>query len=138
MSRLTATHRRLRSLLPSHGQPYELFDCAIFVFLIVVARYVILGAGENQEQALGFLEQAVSLTTWGIALGAMAALSAVLAYFPRWVPLGYGILAAGCFCWCAAFLLGVVLFDGTSASLISALIYAWVLRRLIAVGLRGE
>ncbi len=128
---------RVRRLFPPSGAAYELLDCAVFVGIIVAVGYVIESPQPAQQNTLGFLEQVVSLTLWGGVLTACAVAAAVCAYVPKWVDIGYGILVAGCVFWSLIFVAGIVFFDGSPRSLVSALIYAWVVRRLVSTKTRG-
>lgn len=131
---MTAVLDRARAIFPPSGKQYELADCAIFVVIIVGIGYVLEEPGVNQQSALGFLEWATSLTTWGAVLTACAAIALGCSYSVNTVRAGYAILIGGCVLWCGAFLAGIAFFDGSARSIVSAVIYGWVVSRLVRVG----
>ncbi|GAA2008175.1 hypothetical protein GCM10009719_17360 [Nocardioides kribbensis] len=128
---------RIRRLFPPSGAAYELWDCAVFVAIIVTVGYVIENPQPAQQETLSFVDQVLSLNLWGMVLATCAIVAGVCAYIPRWISFGYGVLVAGCFFWSAVFVVGIVCFNGQPRSLVSALIYAWVVRRLISTKKRG-
>lgn len=137
MTRREELVARVRRLFPPSGPAYELFDCAVFVAVVVSVSYVIETPQAAQRDTLGFVDQALSLTAWGAVLTACALIALVCSYVPRWLSFGYGVLAAGCAFWAAVFVVGVAFYDGQPRSLVSALIYLWVLRRIVSVKRKG-
>lgn len=139
MSKSPEPHESIhvRRVFPPSGAPYELFDSAVFVGILVIVGYVIENPQPAQQETLGFIDQALSLNLWGAVLATCAVVAAVCAYVPRWVSFGYGILVAGCTFWSAVFVVGIMFYDGAPRSFVSALIYAWVVRRLVSAKTRG-
>lgn len=125
--------KKARRLFPPSGAQYELWDCAVFVAILVGVGYVIESPQPKQAQTLTFVEQAFTITVWGSALTACAVVAIVCSYRARWLAFGYGVLSAACAFWGLVFLVGVLFYDGTPRSLTSALIYGWVFRRLVTV-----
>ncbi len=124
-----------RRALPDSGLAYELFDCSVFLTAIVLVGYVIESASPAQERSLTALASVASLTVWGAVVAGAGAFGILCAYTPRWLGVGYGVVITACLLFCGAFILGIAFFDAPATSLPSALVYGWVARRLIAVGL---
>lgn len=142
MKKLALFGRKLRRLLPDEGEPYELFDTAVFVFVIATLGYVIEGAGPTQQVALNWIDGFFDLYIWGSFLAACAVVAIICSYIgqrcPHTLGFGYGLLVTGCLFWSSAFFVGVIFFDGTVRSIASVFVYGWVVRRLIAVRMRGQ
>lgn len=126
---------RLRRLFPPSGQQYELFDNAVFVAAIVFVRYVLEGPSENQERGLALLASAASLDIWGAVITAAAVTAAVCSYRHDWLRAGYSVLVAALALWVTAFLIGLAFYGAPSVTVVSALIYFWVISRLIRDGI---
>ena len=134
---MSSRRARLRRLFPPSGAAYELFDCAVFVAVVVGVTYVIEKPQPVQEETLDFIDKALDLSTWGSVLTACALAAVVCSYIPRLVSCGYGLLVAGCVFWAGAFIVGVLFHDGDPQALVAALIYLWVARRLVSTKARG-
>lgn len=129
---------RPRHLFPPSGQQYELFDNSAFVVAIVGLRYVVEGASTTQEEGLAVLGQVASLELWGSVLTLAAVFSLICSYRKAWIRAGYSVLIAGLTLWCVAFLVGIGFYGASPVTVVSALIYAKVIRHLVveAVGRR--
>ena len=119
----------LRHLFPPSGPAYELFDTAVLLLVLGFLGYVAAAPPEATTEALPPL-RFVSDTTLGLVLTA-AALVAMAASYTRWLLAGYVVAFFAALAMMANFFAAWLLLDGSTRTLMSAVIYGWLVRRLI-------
>lgn len=124
-------------MLPPSGLPYQLFDAAMLLVGICGLWYVFSDPSQVTRSALSdSLGAVLSPHTWGVGLMIVGFVSGSLAYGNhRCIRAGYALMVGACGLWSISLLVGAIAvhsdFDLTCKALGSALLFAWITRRLV-------
>lgn len=120
-----------RSRFPPTGAAYELFDAAVFLFALAVVGYILTSPTPTQEKALSAPLDLLPDYVWGTALALVSLLAIACSYRPRRVRLGYRAMIYACTFWSANFAVGIALYGASIRSVISVMLYGWIVSRLV-------
>lgn len=121
---------RTRSMFPSSGAAYELFDAAVFLLVLASVGYVVSSPVGATETALTAPLEVAAPQVWGFVLAGVAVTGIVCSYRTRWLRAGYVVMIVGCSFWSLMFLAGVVLYGASLRYVASAVLYGWITSRL--------
>ena len=136
---------RARRFFPPSGAAYELFDAAVFLFILSVFGYIVTSPTPQQQRALSAPLDLLPDYMWGAALAVVSLTAIVCSYRADRVRFGYLAMITACTFWSANFAIGMLLgaagsifpghlFDDyqfTARAIISLVLYAWIASRLI-------
>lgn len=122
---------RLRRFLPKSGPAYELFDTSVMLFVLGLIGYVLTKPVPNTVNTLHAPLIFLTEHQLGLIVTAAALTGLVTAYWTKFIRVGYTTMITATLTISACFAWGWITYSTSPRSLISALLYAWIARRLI-------
>lgn len=120
----------LRRVFPPSGHRYELFDCSVLLLALGGIGYVLTTPPPNTEATLTIL-RFISEESLGWSLAGAGLIGIIASYVPAAVRFGYGLTIFATGSMSLFFAFGWALNQTDIRSVLSAILYGWIARRLI-------
>ena len=119
---------RTRRWFPQNGRPYELFDTATLLVILVGLGYL---ANASTAAAIALDDIIPVVPIWAVGLVPfLAGLSAMALSYTRWVEFGYALAIGGC-CFVIALYTVSMISEFDLRVFTQTFVYLWMARRLL-------